>query len=794
VLYHFVRIYVGHEEYYVLSKIRDAGFDYSGRSNKLAHHVALRRDELVEIGPAEVLYHWDAIFPWTENRVGYLEERRIAFNGLITPAFEVRGGVVTDPGWVEYFAATTASLPPQQSLSFIYPAGWQPLELIRQIWSRLPAGSRWELTFSTWSPLLPGHISCNLRFVCDGTSEAGDLRRNAQILFWDLTAPLGQAPEPLKTGGGPNISSEPVCDLRMGFSTDLKPSRPTGFTLEEPAAQSVFRTGRPLPPTSYQDAVRGGHRNVVPPVVPTDSPTAIPVGTGDVPLPGMVLPPADTIAPPAAEAPMDPSSGSIWFYTSVLVAPTLAVVLGVLAWALVSSRPDSERTVAKGDSASSASTKQNNLPEGSGQQGPESQKFYATKQIAQDNSNQVAQSGGSQIRPRNQEGSPTVTPDVTGGKQSAGNSQGSEGSTGSQQNEHSKPKRSEENGRGQNRPETNSESKSSDFQGKNKNEDSEGNAGKTEASSSKTASPSEDNNKDSTPTSPPTDSSAPKESSPTKDPERGDGPVAEDSFTWFGKIPDGEKAIDKRIVSPPENPSKVERFDRLFDGYNSQGKKSGLVVDLRSKSPLRELDGNLVQRSDLESVRRGNAILCVYNYFEQRGEEKLLWFGLIVPEGYLRPVDDRLSILDPTSEPFNDSTWRSGPLPNYKSLFRELSEKVEINTRLLARGPRKLIGEPDGDTLTLEYGGHKRLISVHKDETQIYIEFKRSPNMGEEQQSTGNSAGKATNSNEEFENLLRQCTFYLYVEFKWKEYKSAQDSHPTDKATWFAVPFTWGGN
>jgi hypothetical protein len=487
---------------------------------------------------------------------------------------------------------------------------------------------------------------------------------------------------------------------------------------------------------------------------------------------------------------MDPSSGSIWFYTSVLVAPTLAVVLGVLAWALVSSRPDSERTVAKGDSASSVSTKQNNLPEGSGQQRPESHNFDATKQIAQDNSNQVAQSGGSQILPRNQEGSPTVTPDATGGRQSARNSQGSEGSTGSQQNEHSKPKRLEENGRGQNRPDTNSESNSSDFQGKKKKEDSGGNAGKTEASSSKTASPSEDNNKDSTPTSPPTDSSAPKESSPTKDPERGDGPVAEDSFTWFGKIPDGEKAIDKRIVSPPENPSNDEQLNKLFDNYNSLGKAQILVVDLsippKSESRPRDLNKPKVVKSDLESVRARNAILCVYNYFEQRGEKKLLWFGLIVPNDYLKPGDDL--------KPFNDSTLSSGPLPNYKSLFRELSEKVEINTRLLARGPRKLIGEPDGDTLTLEYGGHKRLISVHKDETQIYIEFKRSPNMGEEQQSTGNSAGKATNSNEEFENLLRQCTFYLYVEFKWKEYKSAQDSHPTDKATWFAVPFKWGGN
>src|SRR5438105_1495087 len=46
---------VGGQRLNVLSRVADAGLDYSQRTNKLAHHVALSANELSPAGPAWVL-------------------------------------------------------------------------------------------------------------------------------------------------------------------------------------------------------------------------------------------------------------------------------------------------------------------------------------------------------------------------------------------------------------------------------------------------------------------------------------------------------------------------------------------------------------------------------------------------------------------------------------------------------------------------------------------------------------------------------------------------------------------
>ena len=45
---------VGGKRYYIVSRIADAGFDYSNRTNKIAHHIALSRN-LPTTGPSGVL-------------------------------------------------------------------------------------------------------------------------------------------------------------------------------------------------------------------------------------------------------------------------------------------------------------------------------------------------------------------------------------------------------------------------------------------------------------------------------------------------------------------------------------------------------------------------------------------------------------------------------------------------------------------------------------------------------------------------------------------------------------------
>lgn len=55
VVHSHVQLKIGAQKYFVLSRLADAGFDYSQRTNKLVHHVALEPSELVAGGPAWVL-------------------------------------------------------------------------------------------------------------------------------------------------------------------------------------------------------------------------------------------------------------------------------------------------------------------------------------------------------------------------------------------------------------------------------------------------------------------------------------------------------------------------------------------------------------------------------------------------------------------------------------------------------------------------------------------------------------------------------------------------------------------
>ncbi|MDZ4821249.1 MAG: hypothetical protein SGJ20_19995, partial [Planctomycetota bacterium] len=48
----YLRFVLGGQTFYLLSRIADAGLDYTQRTNKLAHHIALQHSDLPSAGPA----------------------------------------------------------------------------------------------------------------------------------------------------------------------------------------------------------------------------------------------------------------------------------------------------------------------------------------------------------------------------------------------------------------------------------------------------------------------------------------------------------------------------------------------------------------------------------------------------------------------------------------------------------------------------------------------------------------------------------------------------------------------
>lgn len=197
VTFSHVKLNAGGRTYSVLSRVADYGQDYSGRTNKLAHHVALQTSEFVSGGPAHLLAqprfmesNWDGdpcILP-----VGRpAKQTRPASLGVCRNWQDMTG----DAGWAGVLAEAYLK-DPQRAVYIVFEPGMDLLPLISEAICLLPENRRWDVTFSTYFTTLPRSATCHWRCVLAGSKEANESRRFVQALRIDLTEPLERA-----TGG-----------------------------------------------------------------------------------------------------------------------------------------------------------------------------------------------------------------------------------------------------------------------------------------------------------------------------------------------------------------------------------------------------------------------------------------------------------------------------------------------------------------------------------------------------------------------------------------------------------------
>ncbi len=184
-------IRVGGRHYHVLSRIADAGLDYTQRSNKLAHHVALDETETISSGPAAVLAtpgfcrtEWDG----TAKVIPKGHKPKEA-NTAIQPCATWKK-TTGDAGWAGVVAEhliKNSSKP----ISIIFQPQTDTLALAKEVISLIPESQRWKVTFSTYFTKLPAGLDCLLRFVLDNTPEATAIRRHPHSVKIDLCSSLG---------------------------------------------------------------------------------------------------------------------------------------------------------------------------------------------------------------------------------------------------------------------------------------------------------------------------------------------------------------------------------------------------------------------------------------------------------------------------------------------------------------------------------------------------------------------------------------------------------------------------
>ncbi len=232
---------LGGKRYQILSRVGDYGMDYSGRTNKLAHHVALTLDELPASGPAALLdagvcqTRWDGQTRWEPH-------------GPVLPMAEFYQGpsrhweaLTGDAGWAGVLAESAADAS-NRPMYIIFAPGDEVLPLVAEALSILPREKAWTTSFSTYFTKLPAGVDCLWRFVLDKSPEAQQARaasHSRKIDLVELRQSRRRAPE-----GNPFVQA-----ARAGRPADIaSPSAPRmGGTFAPRRKRSCPPPRRPSP-------------------------------------------------------------------------------------------------------------------------------------------------------------------------------------------------------------------------------------------------------------------------------------------------------------------------------------------------------------------------------------------------------------------------------------------------------------------------------------------------------------------------------------------------------------------
>ena len=190
---------IGGITYHVLSRIADVRHEHTGRSNKLAHHVAIPKDELPSGNPSSLLSARGFCRTDWDSNVRIVPARTKAE----LPQLDVSAGpcalweqVSGDAGWAGAIAQHLLEAK-SAPISIIYPARTDTLRLTCEILRLIPVNLRWETTFSTYFSSLSAGTTCSLRFLLAETDEAEKIQRDYREKVIDLRASLG-SPEDSK--------------------------------------------------------------------------------------------------------------------------------------------------------------------------------------------------------------------------------------------------------------------------------------------------------------------------------------------------------------------------------------------------------------------------------------------------------------------------------------------------------------------------------------------------------------------------------------------------------------------
>ncbi len=264
VCYSHLRVKVGGNTSNVLSRISSYGVDYSGRTNKLAHHVVVEPYEQPPAGPAWVLSQGGVLRDeWDGNNQTPPVGPKIPMQNQPQAICQTWATTMGDAGWGGQVAEALRSASARPLwIIFDLSQNVSLLSLLNESIALLPEAERWLATFSTYYTNLPPEIDCRARCVLAGTEEARLASARGHVI--DLTQPQtlsSESPliqlartgsEPLAAATSISTPAAPPVPLISNAVDSGKPPHASdrAYQLQPPPTRRISTPPSSQPPTS----------------------------------------------------------------------------------------------------------------------------------------------------------------------------------------------------------------------------------------------------------------------------------------------------------------------------------------------------------------------------------------------------------------------------------------------------------------------------------------------------------------------------------------------------------------
>lgn len=242
----------------VFSRTVDAGSDYSGRSNKLSHHVAFDASEIrnaARSSPAAALQWLQRNGRFTSRWEGDPREQDPA-SPVVFPLSEPAKcvaweAIAGDAGWAGVLVERTLK---GLSTWLIVPAGTDPVGLFGEAMALMEPSKRWAVSFTTHAMSDTGFT---WKVAAEGSTEAKVAQEQRSATALDLTRPV------LTDGDGPYIqAARGLADVPWKTIAAAKPAnpgppgtpaRPSEKSPDVPSA-AIHHAGADIPPPTLRPA------------------------------------------------------------------------------------------------------------------------------------------------------------------------------------------------------------------------------------------------------------------------------------------------------------------------------------------------------------------------------------------------------------------------------------------------------------------------------------------------------------------------------------------------------------